>query len=191
MMKINFGCFNSNIDGWIGVDHALRHIIVQRIPLIGFLLWKIRILNETQYDWHKRGRFKTVIYGDIRKRLKFETDSVDYIYSSHLLEHLFKAEALLFLKECFRILKKEGKIRICLPDWESLKMQPSFENSGFAKNQKEMKNSHKWAWTNKELTQVLRDIGFWGITECDFQGGDFPDIERLEHRRGLILQAQK
>lgn len=191
MLKINIGCFNSNIDGWTGVDYALRHIIAQRIPFISFFLWKFRILNDMQYDWHKRGLFKTVVYGDVRKRLKFSRDSVDYIYSSHLLEHLFRDEAIFFLKECFRVLKTEGKIRICLPDWNSLKMKTSFEKSGFAKNQKEMKRSHKWAWTKAELEQVLGEIGFKDIKEYDFQKGDFPDIALLEHRKGLILQSQK
>ena len=191
MLKINFGCFSSNIDGWIGVDHALRHIIVQRIPFMSFFLWKFRILNDTQYDWHKRGLFRTVVYGDARERLKFGTESADYVYSSHLLEHLFRDEAVFFLKECFRILRTGGKIRICIPDWDSLKIQPSFENSGFAKNRKEMKNSHKWSWAKADLGQVLTNIGFRNIMEYDFQKGNFPDVERLEHRKGLILQGQK
>jgi hypothetical protein len=38
VMKVNFGCFNSNVASWIGVDHALRHIIIQRIPLLSYLL---------------------------------------------------------------------------------------------------------------------------------------------------------
>ena len=191
MVKINFGCFNSNIKGWIGVDHAMRHIIVQKIPFLSYFLWKIGVLNDKQYEWHKRGCFKSVGHGDVRKRLKFKTNSVDYIYSSHMIEHLFKDEALFFLKECFRVLKKGGEIRLCIPDWDSFRVKNSFENSGFAKNKKQMKISHKWLWTNTELNQALSDIGFNNIVECGFQKGNFPDIERIEHRKGLILQAQK
>lgn len=191
MIKVNFGCFNSNIHGWIGVDHALRHIIIQRIPLLSYLLWKVRILNDEQYKWHKQGCFKSVRYGDARRQLKFKDNSVDYIYSSHMLEHLFKEEAVFFLKECFRILKKGGSMRICIPDWDSLRPQSSFENSGFAKNQKDMKISHKWLWTNAELQDVLGDIGFQKIIECKYREGYFPDLEQIEHRKGLIIQAQK
>lgn len=190
-IKLNFGCFNSNVPGWIGVDHAMRHIIIRRIPFLSYLLWKFRILNDEQYKWHKQGCFKGVRYGDARRRLNFSTGSVDYIYSSHMLEHLFRDEAEIFLKECLRILKKDGKIRMCIPDWDSFRLKNSFENSGFAKNKKQMKISHKWLWTNTELKQVLSDIGFDNIIECEFQKGNFPDIERIELRKGLILQAQK
>ena len=32
LKKLNFGCFNTNVKGWIGIDNALRHIIVAKIP---------------------------------------------------------------------------------------------------------------------------------------------------------------
>lgn len=191
VLKVNFGCFNSNIDGWIGIDHALRHMIVSKIPFLSYLLWKTGVLNSEQYKWHKEGLFKTVKYGDATKRLRFKSRSVAYIYSSHMLEHLFKDDAMFFLKECFRILKKGASIRICLPGWDSFRAQPTFENSSFAKSKKEMKYSHKWFWASSELKRILSDIGFCNIIEYAFQKGNFPDLERLEHRKGLIIQAQK
>lgn len=191
VVKINFGCEHYNINGWIGVDHALRHIVVSRIPFLSYLLWKTDILNNEQYKWHKEGLFKTVRYGDATKKLRFKSCSVDYIYSSHMLEHLFKDDAIFFIKECFRILKKGGSIRICLPHWDAFRVQPSFENSGFAISKKQMKYSHKWFWTSSELRQILCDICFHNINEFAFQEGNFPDLERLEHRKGLIIQAQK
>jgi SAM-dependent methyltransferase len=191
MTKINLGCFNSNIDGWIGVDHALRHIILSRIPFLSWLLWKIKILNSEQYRWHKEGLFKFVKYGDVTKKLKFRTSSVDFIYSSHLLEHLWRDDAIFFLKECFRILKKDGVIRICVPDWNIFKIQETFENSLFARKKAELRLSHKWCWSFVELKQYLHKIGFRNISRHDFQAGDFPDLGKLEHRDGLIIQAQK
>lgn len=43
----------------------------------------------------------------------FESNSVDGIHASHILEHFFDYEA--FLKECYRILKPGGFLRICVP----------------------------------------------------------------------------
>jgi len=37
VLKVNFGCFNSNIEGWIGVDHVLRHIIVSKLDFCHFI----------------------------------------------------------------------------------------------------------------------------------------------------------
>ena len=45
-----------------------------------------------------------------------DNDSVSLIYCSHTLEHLDKVSSLRFLTECFRILKKDGVMRVALPN---------------------------------------------------------------------------
>ena len=46
-----------------------------------------------------------------------ETDnSVALIYCSHTLEHLDKESSIRFIKECYRILKKGGVLRVALPN---------------------------------------------------------------------------
>ncbi len=44
------------------------------------------------------------------------TETVDLIYSSHFLEHLTYAEGLVFLRECRRVLKPDGSMRLIVPD---------------------------------------------------------------------------
>jgi predicted SAM-dependent methyltransferase len=191
IVKVNFGCFNSNLEGWIGVDHALRYILVSRIPLLGFFLWKIGRLNDEQFGWIRDGVFRTVRYGDAARRLAFDTNSVDHIYCSHMLEHLFRDQALVFLRECHRILKDGGTIRVCIPDWDTFRTSASFEDSAFAKSRRELRISHKWLWTESELRDAMSTLGFREIVPCEFQQGEFPDLQRLEHREGLIIQAQR
>ena len=43
-------------------------------------------------------------------------NSVDLIYCSHTLEHIDKKSSHRFLKECYRILKKGGVLRVALPN---------------------------------------------------------------------------
>ncbi|MFA5000086.1 MAG: methyltransferase domain-containing protein [Patescibacteria group bacterium] len=57
---------------------------------------------------------------NIKKRLPFPDNSLDFVYHSHILEHLRQNEAKKFIKECYRILKPEGLIRIAVPDLEKL-----------------------------------------------------------------------
>lgn len=65
-------------------------------------------------------RSNEVIQYDLNKPLPFENSSFDVVYHSHLLEHFTKSYAPQFIKECFRVLKAEGIIRIVIPDLEQI-----------------------------------------------------------------------
>lgn len=57
---------------------------------------------------------------DLTKRLPFEDDSVPFIYGSHVLEHLYLADARRLLSECKRVLRAGGVIRLVVPDLHSM-----------------------------------------------------------------------
>ncbi|MBU2534523.1 MAG: methyltransferase domain-containing protein [Alphaproteobacteria bacterium] len=46
----------------------------------------------------------------------FKDDSVDYVYSSHLIEHLTNEAVLALFKSVYRILKPESTFRLVAPD---------------------------------------------------------------------------
>ncbi len=52
---------------------------------------------------------------NITKKLPFPLESVNIIYSCHVIEHLFYKHFKNFLKESFRVLKKDGKHIIMTP----------------------------------------------------------------------------
>lgn len=65
------------------------------------------------------------------RNLPFETESKDYVYSSHCLEHV--QEPLFFIKEWFRVLKVGGHLVLVLPHqylYEKKKDRPSRYNGG-------------------------------------------------------------
>ncbi|MFC1701436.1 methyltransferase domain-containing protein [Pseudomonadota bacterium] len=64
--------------------------------------------------------FAGVISHDLRNGIPFPDKSFDVVYHSHVLEHIAKHEAPLFLKECHRVLKDDGIFRIVVPDMELL-----------------------------------------------------------------------
>lgn len=51
--------------------------------------------------------------------LPFEDQHVQLIYCSHTLEHIEESKGLKFLKECYRILKKGGVLRVALPNTDN------------------------------------------------------------------------
>ena len=61
-----------------------------------------------------------VIPCDLRLRLPFADSCFDAVYHSHLLEHFSKADGAALLRDCSRILKLGGIIRIVVPDFEKL-----------------------------------------------------------------------
>lgn len=57
---------------------------------------------------------------NLLKPLPYDDNSFDFIYCSHFLEHLDRGNALSFLKEVRRVLKKGGIFRAVVPDLEEM-----------------------------------------------------------------------
>ena len=91
VVKLQIGCGWNHMSGWLNTDAAI--------------------------DICKRG----VLYLDAGNPFPFPDESVDYIYSEHLFEHLNYAQAVNMLKECHRVLKPSGIIRLATPDFHFLK----------------------------------------------------------------------
>lgn len=71
-------------------------------------------------DLHGYGRGDELVYLDVRRRFPIPDASFDVVYSEHMLEHLTYAEGQRCLRECLRVLKSRGRIRIATPSLERL-----------------------------------------------------------------------
>ena len=76
--------------------------------------------NFINIDFYKHPNTKVDLITDLGKKMPFKDSSVDYIYSSHLLEHLTWIEGNKLINDCYRVLKKGGKIRILIPDFRKI-----------------------------------------------------------------------
>jgi SAM-dependent methyltransferase len=61
---------------------------------------------------------KNIMLHDLSKGIPFSDSSVDMTYSSHVLEHLDREVAKVFIMECYRVLRVGGIIRVVVPDFE-------------------------------------------------------------------------
>jgi len=61
-----------------------------------------------------------VIESDLTRGLPLEDESMDAVYHSHVLEHLSPNDAEVFLRECQRVLKPGGVLRVVVPDLEDI-----------------------------------------------------------------------
>src|ERR1022692_1747428 len=62
---------------------------------------------------------KIDLWLDVRNGLPFRSNSVDSIYSTHMFEHFYPDELKPLLRECARVLKNDGGIRLIVPNLES------------------------------------------------------------------------
>ena len=105
--KVNLGCGPNPVTGWINVDYAIGARLA-RLPVVGSLVKTARLFG---CDWDR-----TIVIADLRKRFPWKDEIVDAAYSFHTLEHFSKHDRRQFLKECRRVLRPEGILRIAVPD---------------------------------------------------------------------------
>lgn len=67
-----------------------------------------------------RSLLANILVHDLSRGLPFESNSVDVVYHSHMLEHLDRAIVPGFLAEVLRVLKPGGIQRVVVPDLEVL-----------------------------------------------------------------------
>lgn len=142
---------------------------------------------------------------DLTHAIPFPDDSVEKIYSSHLLEHFsYPSPMLDLLQECRRILKPCGVFSIAVPDarlfLDAYYDDRQFEREKFCaydvgltyKNRMDYVNfiaylggEHKHLFDRENLITILQEVGFSEVTLRNFD----PLID-LEERRHESIYAQ-
>jgi predicted SAM-dependent methyltransferase len=154
-----------------------------------------------------------VIYYDAHKPMPFESHSVSHIHSEHFLEHLEYRHALGLLRECHRVLRPGGTLRLIVPDAEKYfrayveNDQAFFQASRMLGDPPEpfetraqiinqmfrMANAHKFAWDFETLELVLSRIGFSAIARSSAHDTphDIDGTEDWRMRESLYLNVTK
>jgi predicted SAM-dependent methyltransferase len=98
-----------------------------------------------------------VISCDLTEGIPFSAETFDVVYHSHVLEHFTSSQADFFIKECFRVLKRGGILRIAVPDLEMIvRNYLQFLEQGMLDQQGA---KEKYEWTMLELfDQMTRDM---------------------------------
>lgn len=93
------------------IEEYLKAHSIRKLQIGAGPHWLEGWLNTDIYSaWGK------VVYLDATQRFPFEDCTFDYIFSEHQIEHLDYEKGAFMLKECHRVLKPGGKIRIATPD---------------------------------------------------------------------------
>lgn len=111
-MRVNVGCGTTPIPGWLNLDNSLS-VRLARLPIPQFLIPGNGSMTAT---FIRVAREENIMWADAAKHLPLPDNSVEVLYSSHMVEHLDKNEVKGFLAEAKRVLQTGGIIRLVLPD---------------------------------------------------------------------------
>jgi SAM-dependent methyltransferase len=213
MLKVNLGSGPNLTEGWINIDKSWN-IYLSRFPTIKRTLFKLGLISEGTFQakWQR----KNVLRHDVTKGLPFESGQADFIYCSHLLEHLRYGDANKVCQEVYRVLKKTGVFRVVVPDLELYaRKYIEGDRTFFGESEKPVADLfldslyleglrdrpplekilyglHKYMYDAESLTFLLRSAGFHNVRICNFREGSCPDLEKIENRtRSVYIEAQK
>lgn len=118
---LNLGCGVKTSDRAVNIDWTI-YLVIAKTPVLRWIA-KRALSPQRLENLDKVGA--SVLVHDLRKGIPYSDNFVDAIYHSHLFEHIDRdlensAEdpAILFTRECYRVLKKGGVLRIVVPDME-------------------------------------------------------------------------
>lgn len=114
-LRVNIGCGMTPTTGFENFDNSFS-LKLSKYALISTLLYKLKIISPRQMEYVRFCQANNIKFADAKTHIPLPDGSVSLIYSSHMLEHLDKLEAGLFLMEAKRVMKSGGVIRLVLPD---------------------------------------------------------------------------
>jgi SAM-dependent methyltransferase len=186
--RLNLGCGAQTPEGWVNVDNALG-ARVARMPGISRLATRLGLFR-TQWSGE-------IFIHDLRRPFPWGDESVDCIYSSHTLEHLTREEGAFVMRECRRVLRPGGIIRIVVPDLRAFInrfLRGEFPADRFIENLAVLPSARgrmgRWLATRAEsphacmydadtLLASLERVGLSCREREPFDSG-IPDVDRIE-----------
>lgn len=104
---------------------------------------------------------KPDIVCDVSKLDVFGSASMDFAYSSHVLEHIADYHGA--LKEWWRIVKPGGFLILYLPD------EDEYPKVG----EKGANPDHKWNVSTDRVIDAMKAVGGWDLVRCEKRNADF------------------
>jgi predicted SAM-dependent methyltransferase len=123
------------------------------------------------------------IVDDISILNNIKNEEVDLIYASHVLEHFGRYEYKNVLKRWFEVLKKDGILRLAVPNFEEvvnyyIKHKDLDVLMGFLYGGQTYKqNYHYCTWDFNTLSNDLKSIGFREVNKYEWRQTEHGDID--------------
>lgn len=113
---LHLGCGLVAPQGWVNLDGSWNAWIAGK-PILKAIIRKLKILpaRSAATEWPTN-----IVIHDLRKPLPFADGSFDGVFSSHVVEHLYRQQAIDLLRQVLRVLRPGGICRTLVPDLNAL-----------------------------------------------------------------------
>jgi predicted SAM-dependent methyltransferase len=188
-VKVNLGSGLYVAPGWINIDGSAKTLFA-RLP--DFALRRAYPL-ATVKDTHSRDEFVSLlrdhrfVYHNLKYGIPLRDSSVDFIFSSHMLHHLYREDALKLLREALRVLKPGGTMRIVVPDLELImalyregKREQAMEYFFYSKEPRSNLSRRYYQYDFALLKSLMDEAGVRNVRRCKFREGKVPDLDQLD-----------
>ena len=98
---------------------------------------------------------KIVLNIDLLKKFPFDDESFDVVYHAQFLEHLSYENGIKFLKECRRIMKKNGILRVVTPDLKNQALEYIKQLKQVMENPTDKNALTRYNWIRLEMLDQL------------------------------------
>jgi predicted SAM-dependent methyltransferase len=148
-----------------------------------------------------------VIQWDLTQPIPAASNSFDYIYSEHFIEHIGFEEARRLVRECQRLLRPGGTLRLSTPsleklvdeyrsgrltEWDDMRWRP--QTSCQLMNEGMRLWGHQFVYDLPELLALLRGSGFSHVERVEWRKSSHEallGIETRPYHDELIVEARK
>jgi len=206
---LNLGCGADNPPHWLGIDGGISILLLRILPQnVSRRFFKYFNMSHVYHfeEYYQKIKISKIVHHDLCHGIPFKDDSIPSIYSSHVIEHLTKHEAETLLKDCYRVLKPRGIIRLCVPSLDSQVRAikdaiKKYEEGNNDSIQNIVANTnygyigkfavHRCLYNFAAIQKLLSAANFKDVKEWTFKNGKIPEVELLDTREGLYIEAIK
>jgi len=142
------------------------------------------------------------LYWDLRRPLPFPDRSVDAIFAEHLLEHLTFPAGVALLRECRRVLRKSGVLRVGVPDLDRYiaaylgrddiieLVRPGRPTRALAFSEPFFLYGHRCMYDFETIERALNDAGFTHVAHSSFGQGRLQPSPDSASRRDETMYVE-
>jgi predicted SAM-dependent methyltransferase len=190
---INVGCARDLVSGWLNSD-----------------LVRIQELDGAESELGRLSRVNGDLYflrHDATEPYPIESESFDWAFSEHFIEHITLSEAIAWLTEVHRILRPGGLVRITTPNLATfLRAYVDPDDPFYELNRDDLATTrrfaetevpdrrgwmvnyifygwrHRWVYDFEEMRHALVSAGFdaASVMERSFGDGEVPEVAALD-----------